>query len=41
MQNLSQYLDDWYDFYYEKNNNFDPKIEILVQEYALNKKNMT
>ena len=38
MLNISQYLDNWYDFYYEKNNNFDPKIEILVQDYALNKK---
>lgn len=37
MLNLSQYLDNWYDFYYEKNNNFEPKIEILVQTYVMNK----
>ena len=37
MQNLNQYLDNWHDFYYEKNNNFDPKIEILVQDYVMNK----
>ena len=36
MQNLNQYLDNWHDFYYE-NNNFDPKIEILVQDYVMNK----
>ena len=31
MSDLYIYLNDWYNFYNDKNENFDPKVEILVQ----------